>query len=58
MIWPLDFGLKSLITRVPSKTKDQKPKTAIERGGLFYTQKGMFDSPDTLDYASACFLSC
>lgn len=26
----------------------------LPRGWSFYTQKDVFDSPDTLDYASAC----
>jgi hypothetical protein len=26
----------------------------LQRGWSFYTQKDVFDSPDTLDYASAC----
>ncbi len=29
----------------------------LQRGWSFYTQKDVFDSPDTLDYASACSLS-
>ena len=29
----------------------------LKRGGLFYMQKDLFDSPDTLDYASVVFPS-
>jgi hypothetical protein len=35
-----------------TKFKKANPEKSLKRGGLFYTQKGVFDSPDTLDYAS------
>jgi hypothetical protein len=38
-----------------TKFKKANPETNLKRGALFYTQKDVFDSPSTLDYASASF---
>lgn len=45
-----------------TKFKKTNADTNLERGpqargGLFYMQKDLFDSPDTLDYASVVFPS-
>jgi glucokinase len=43
------LGIKAQST----KFKKANPRSNLKRGGLFYTQKQVFDSPTTLDYASA-----
>jgi hypothetical protein len=37
------------------RVQKTNPEMNLKRGGLFYTQKDPFDSPNTLDYASVSF---
>jgi hypothetical protein len=45
-------GERAKLKAQSTKFKKTNPETNLNRGGLFYTQKELFDSPTTLDYAS------